>query len=118
MRGSEITRWADTDAELPAGLKTASLSKPPRRQFSPSRLRFTAGVFPQNRGESGHRVDQSGDGAWDARPRPFRTEALYFAKIGRVGLPFPARLSPGSDVNSPMMSCNQSIFRTATSVCP
>ena len=27
---------ADTGAELPAGLKTASLSKPPRRQFSPS----------------------------------------------------------------------------------
>ena len=50
LRGSEITRWADTGAELPAGLKTASLSKPPRRQFSPSRLRFTAGVFQQNRG--------------------------------------------------------------------
>src|SRR6516164_2458975 len=55
--------------------------------------------------------------AADARRRPFLTEALYFAKIGRVRLPFPG-LSPGRDVNSPMMSRNQSIFRTATSVCP
>jgi len=54
-----------------------------------------------------------------AKLYPFRTEAVAMIEwCEGVRLPFPGRLSTGGDVNSPMMSRNQSIFRTATSVCP